>query len=64
MDTIFMNSEYCNESYLHRLLFNLSGKINLRSDKYVALINPSMCYTLKNIKKSYKNKEFKILALT
>ena len=45
MDTIFMNSEYCNESYLHRLLFNLSGKINLRSDKYVALINPSMCYT-------------------
>ena len=34
-----------------------------RSDKYVALSNRSICYTWKNIKKSYKNK-FKISAPT
>ena len=37
------------------LLLNLSEKINLRSDKYVALSNLSIYYTWKNIKKSYKN---------
>ena len=40
----------------HRLLLNLSNKINLkRNDKYVALSNLSIYYTWKNIKKSYKN---------
>ena len=44
-----------------RLLFNLTGKINLqRSDKYVSLSNLSMYYTLKNIRKSYKDNKFKI----
>ena len=48
MDTIFMNSDS------HRLLLNLSDKIDLRtSDKYVALSNLSIYYTWKNIKKSY-----------
>ena len=37
----------------HRLLLNLSHKMNLRkSDKYVALSNLSMYYTQKNVKKS------------
>ena len=37
MDTIFMNSEKNKTSDSHRLLVNLSDKINLkRSDKYVA----------------------------
>ena len=41
-----------------RLLLNLTDKINLkRSDKYVALLNLSMCYTWKNIKKSCKKKK-------
>ena len=45
MDTIFLNSENTKTSDLHRLLFNLSGKINLkRSDKYVALTNLSIYY--------------------
>ena len=49
----------------HRLLLNLSGKINLkRSDKYVALSNLSIYCTWKNIKKSYKNNKFKISAST
>ena len=37
MDTIFMNSENSKTSDPHRLLLNISDKINLkRSDKYVA----------------------------
>ena len=50
-----MNSENSKTSHLHRLLFNLSDKINLkRSDKYVDLSNLSIYYAWKNIKKSYK----------
>ena len=65
MDTIFLNSENSKTSDPHRLLLNLSHKINLkRSDKYVALSNLSIYYTWKNIKKSYKNNKFKISAPT
>ena len=46
-----------------RLLLNLMDEINLKkSDKYVALSKLSICYIWKNIKKSYKNKKFKISA--
>ena len=41
-----MDSENSKTSDPHRLLVNLSDKINLkRSDKYVALSNPSIYYT-------------------
>ena len=60
-----MNSEDSKTYDPHRLLLNISDKINLkRSDKYVALSNLSIYYTWKNIKKSYKNNKFKISALT
>ena len=53
MDTIFMNSKNSKTSDPHRLLLNLTDKINLkRSDEYVALLNLSIYYTWKNIKKS------------
>ena len=40
MDTISMNSKIGKVSDFHRLLLNLSNKIDLkRSDKYVALSN-------------------------
>ena len=56
-----MNSENNKTSDPHRLLLNLSDKINLkRSDKYVALSNLRIYYTWKNMKKSYKNNKFKI----
>ena len=65
MDTIFMNSKNSGTSDSHRLLLNLTDKLNLkRSDKYVALSNLSIYYTWKNIKKSYKNNKFKITAPT
>ena len=59
MDTIFMNSGNNKTSNLHRLLLNLSDKINLkRSDKYVALSNLIIYYSWTNIKKPYKNNKF------
>ena len=48
MDTIFMSSENSKTSDPHRLLLNRSHYINLkRRDKYVALSNLSIYYTLK-----------------
>ena len=61
MDTIFINSRNSKTSEPRILLINLSNKVNLkRKDKYVALSNPSIYYTWKNTKKSYKNTTFKI----
>ena len=61
MDTIFINSENSKTSDPHRLLLNLSDKLNLkRSDKHVDLSNLSICYAWKNIRKSYKNDKFKV----
>ena len=60
-----MNSKSSKTSDPHRLLLNLKDKIDLRRKyKYNSLLNLSICYTLKNIKKSYKNSKFKISALT
>ena len=65
MDTIFMNSKNSGTWDPHRLLLNLTDKINLKkSDKYVSLSNLSIYYTWKNIKKSYKNNKLKISAPT
>ena len=60
-----MNSENSKTSDPHRLLLNLSDKMNLkRSYEYVALSNLRIYYKWKNIKKSYKNNTFKISAPT
>ena len=57
-----MNSNNSKTSVSHMLLINLSEKIDFRrSDKYIALSNFSIYFTLKNIEKSYKNNKFKIL---
>ena len=65
MNTIFANSKNSKRSDPHRLLLNLTDKINLkRKGKYIALSNLSIYYTWKNIKTSYKNNKFKISAPT
>ena len=65
MDTTFMNSGNGKTSDPHRLLLYLSDKIILKTkDKYVALLNLSICYTCENIKKPYKDNKFKLSALT
>ena len=63
MNTIFMNSENSETSDPHRLLLNLTDKINVKgSDKYVALSNMSIYYSWKNIRMWYKNNIFKAAA--
>ena len=61
MDTIFTNSENSKTSKPHVLIINLTDKIDLRrGEKSIALLNLSIYYTWKNIKKSYNNNKFKI----
>ena len=46
MSAIFMNSKNSKTPDTHRLLLNLTDKINLRrKDKYIALSNVSIYYT-------------------
>ena len=60
-----MNSENSKTSDPHRLLLNLSEKINLKkSDKYVTLSNLSHLLCVEKYKKSYKNNKLKISAPT
>ena len=58
-----MNFKNCETSDPHRMLPNLSDKIDIkRSDKYVVLSNLSIYYTWKIMKKWYKSNKFKISA--
>ena len=65
METIFVKTENSktNEPH-HKFILNLSQRLNLRSDKHVALQNLSIYYTWKNIRKQYKNNTLKIIAPT
>ena len=61
MDTIFMNSENSKTSEYHVLVLKLADKLDLRGgQKVVAISNPSIYYTWKNIKSSYNNNKFKM----
>ena len=65
MDTIFMNSENSKTSKPYDLILKLTDKLDLRIDeKSIASSNFSIYYTWKNIKSSYNNNKFKILAPT
>ena len=56
-----MISQNNKRSDFHRLLLNLSDKINLKGiDKEVVLSNLSIYYAWKNIRMSYKNNKFNI----
>ena len=53
-----MNSENSKTSDSHKLLLNLTDKLNLkRSNKYVALLNLSIYYAWKNMKKIIQKKK-------
>ena len=65
MSNIFINSKNSKTSDPHRLILNLTDKINWKSsDRYVSLWNLSIYYVWKNIKKSCKNNKFKLSAPT
>ena len=60
-----MNSGNSKASDPQRLLLYLLNKINLkRNNKYVVLLNFSIYYIWKNIKKLYKINNFKMSAPT
>ena len=60
-----MNYENSRTSDHHRLLINLTDKIDLTiKDKYVVSSNLSIYYTWKKMKNSYKSNKFKISAPT
>ena len=60
-NTRFINTANSKTSDPHRLLLNLTDKIDLRKkDKYITLSNLSIYYTCRNIKKSCKDNKFKI----
>ena len=65
MDTIFMNSENSKTSKSHLLVLKLTNKLDLRiGERVIALSNLRIYYTWRNIKSSYINNKFKILAPT
>ena len=60
-----MNTKTSKTNELHKVVLNLSQRLDLRSlDKHVALQNLSIYYTRKNIRKQYKSNELKIIAST
>ena len=60
MNTIFMDSKNKKTSDPHRLLLNLKNKIDLRrKDKEIALLNPNIYYTWKNIKSHIRTSNLK-----
>ena len=60
-----MNSENSKTSEPYVLILKLTDKLDLRiGEKSIALSNLSIYYTWKNIKSSYNNNKFKILAPT
>ena len=62
MNTTSVNFKNSKTYDPHTLLLNLTDKTVLkRKDKYIALSILSIYYTWKNIKKSYKNNNFKTL---
>ena len=64
MNTIFTNSVNRKTSKSHILLLKLINKLYLRwGEKIIALSNLSIYYTWRNIKSSYNNNKFKILAI-
>ena len=65
MGTIFMNSENSKTPKSHVLILKLTNKLDLRiSEKIIVSSNLSIYCTWKNIKNSYNNNKFKILAPT
>ena len=65
MDTIFMNPENSKTSKSHVLTLKLTSQLDLRiGEKVIALSNLSIYYTWRNVKSSYNNNKFKILAPT
>ena len=63
-NNLYEYQKYTNES--NKFIYQFTDKLNLKTpnNKNIGLINLSIYYTWKNIKKEYSNNKFKILAPT
>ena len=59
-----MNTENCEMNEPYKVVLNLSQRVDLSSDKHVALQNILIYYTWQSIRKQYKNNKLKIIAPT
>ena len=65
METFFMNSRNSKTNEPNRFKYDLIDKLDLKNpNKNMALANLSIYYTWKNVKSTYNNNKFKILAPT
>ena len=65
MEAFFMNSRNSKTNEPNRFKYDLIDKLDLRNpNKNMALANLSIYYTWKNVKSTYNNNKFKILAPT
>ena len=65
MEIIFMNAENRKTNEPHKFVPNLSQRLGLTSsNQHIALQDLSIDYTLKNIRKRYKNNKLKIIPPT
>ena len=65
METFFMNSKIRKTSEPYKFKYDLIDKLDLRNpNKNVALANLSIYFTWKNVKSTYNNNKFKIIAPT
>ena len=65
METIFINTSNSATNKSNEFLYKFIDKLDLKDpNKTMALANLSMYYKWKNIKSSYNNNKFKILAPT
>ena len=64
METIFINTENSKTDESNRFRYYFTDKINLKTNKTIALANLSIYFTWKNNKSEYKNNKFKIVAPT
>ena len=65
METFFMNSKNSKTSEPYTFKYDLIDKLDLRNpNKNMALANLSIYYTWNNVKSTYYNNKFKILAPT
>ena len=65
METFFMNSKNSKTSKPYKFKYDLIDKLDLRNpNKNMSLANLSIYYTWKDVKSTYNNNKFKILAPT
>ena len=64
MEPTFINTGNSKTNESNRFRYYFTDKLNLKSNKTIALANLSIYFTWKNVKSEYRNNNFKISAPT